>query len=295
MAGNLCFEPDLARGWAERARLLADPVTSPTLVLLPVAGWLALRVDPRSRWARTAWMAAALAVLGWLHPAPGGNFWRYQQTPAWFAAGLVIALAIGVPRGAMRAFAIERLAVVSAALFLAYGALRPYADDALAHRRDSGVNPSAAALAHYLRQNLAPGDTVQPLDTVLGAVDGMWRADARLATSFAYGFYFYQSPTDPTIRTIRRRFVAELEAARPRFVVRGVGSQALCTGWNTTTSFPELDALLDAHYEQVATTGTLFVLARRDPWDEPAPASLAPSPVPAVMLAAPEDGLRSGP
>ncbi len=268
MAGRLCFEPDPVAGWLERARLLHDVEHAPLLPYIPFAAWLALRTRAGSPWERTTWMALGLVVVGWLYPAIGGNFWTYQHTPGWLSVGILVALTLTVPRRAMAAPWVERGAILYLLLPMAHASLHPYVDDARANRLGAGRNTVAQYVERFLSEHLEPGDTVQPFETVTGAVDGMWRADAPLATSFAYGFYFYQSRDNPVILGMRERFMRELDQTRPRYFLRAAGAQWLCGGPHTTESFPELDIFVAHHYRRVdGVPGAMDILERREPWE----------------------------
>ncbi len=108
-------------------------------------------------------------------------------------------------------------------------------------------------IAAFLEANAHPGDTVQPLDWVGGAVHAMLIARVKIATPFIYDEYFYHDLNVPYVQQLRLRFIGDLQQARPRFVidVYDDGPSAEPTGPNTSMDFPELRAFLAANYSVV--------------------------------------------
>jgi hypothetical protein len=105
------------------------------------------------------------------------------------------------------------------------------------------------AIAEYLTAHLQPGDTVQPLDWTWGAVHAMLIARARIATPYVHDMHFYRTVSEPYIQSLRRDFIADLDAARPRYVIQVIAeSKPWLTGPDTTRSFPQLTEFLDVNY-----------------------------------------------
>ena len=121
----------------------------------------------------------------------------------------------------------------------------------------------AEEIGAYLEAHLEDGDTVQPLDWTGGAVHGMLLARAPLATRYLYDFHFYHHVSEREIRAQRLRFLTELAAARPRFVVR-VTDRPWPTGEDTSAVFSELEAYLDLHYATAARGEGYSILERRE-------------------------------
>ena len=117
-------------------------------------------------------------------------------------------------------------------------------------------------ISHYLGANLRQGDTVQPLDWTGGAVQGMLQAKAVLATSFLYDFHFYHHISSPYIHKLRSRFIRELRANHPRFIIQVIRDKPWPHGPNTTREFPELSGLLNRDY-RVAKEDDFFVIYER--------------------------------
>ncbi len=113
-------------------------------------------------------------------------------------------------------------------------------------------------IATYLQDHLRPSDSVQPLDWTGGAIHAMLLSKAKLATPFAYDFYFYHDISKPYIKGLRRRFVSDLLETRPRFVI-DILDKPHPSGHDTTREFPELFQILNDNY-RVAFQGKGFVI-----------------------------------
>jgi hypothetical protein len=115
-------------------------------------------------------------------------------------------------------------------------------------------------LANYLKNNLGPLDTVQPLDWTGGAIHAMLLSKAKLATRFPYDFQFYHHTSNPYIKELRREFVFQLHERRPRFIIEILDPyHPRPQGYDTTREFPELRHILDNDYRTVFQ-GTGFVV-----------------------------------
>ncbi len=257
-SGTLVFEADPAVRWERRVGYLLDLELHRTGWLLPLAAWLALRVPRKSVWWPSAIGLSLVFVAAWLYPLPAGVFWEYHFIPAFLFGGLLVATVLAIPRSATRAHSIElglaRVIAVALALHVSW----PVASALPAGLERTGSDRNALAIAAYLRQHLRPGETVQPLDVNRGVVDGMWRADAPLATSFLYDFVFYHHTHTPAVRALRARFIRELSARPPAIIVEVQPRYAMRPrGALADPSFPALRRFLEARYD-VAQDGAGF-------------------------------------
>ena len=106
-----------------------------------------------------------------------------------------------------------------------------------------------AEIEEFLKENLKPGDTVQPLDWTGGAVHGMLRAKAKLATSFIYDTQFYHHVDNPYIQKLRERFMRELISTQPRFIIEVTApDKPHVSGPGTNSVFPELCGYISDYY-----------------------------------------------
>jgi hypothetical protein len=103
-------------------------------------------------------------------------------------------------------------------------------------------------IANYLKINLEPGDTVQPLDWSNGAIHAMLIAQAKPATRFLYDFHFYHHISNPEIRNIREEFLGQLIQSKPRIIIQFNQDRPWVTGPDTSRDFPELDEFLNTNY-----------------------------------------------
>ena len=74
-------------------------------------------------------------------------------------------------------------------------------------------------MAAFLETRLRPGDTVQPIDWVGGAIHAMLINRVKIATPFIYDEYFYHDLNVPYTQNLRTRFVDDLKATMPRFII----------------------------------------------------------------------------
>jgi hypothetical protein len=205
-------------------------------------------------------LVAALGVLyGVVHFVGQGKGWEYHLYPlAAFAVVLLFAEvepALARPRRPA-AMALVLLVLVASALL---------ADKAAAASAAGWERAKAAdvrALADELARRLAPGDTVQVLDTTAGGLHALLRLGVREPTRFLYDFHFFHDVGHPTIRALREEFVRELRARPPRLIV--VFEQ----GW-PSGGYERLDAFVPlrerlAGYDLVRPGPGYRIYAQRD-------------------------------
>ena len=198
----------------------------------------------------------------YLYPAFSGQFWRYHYLPFWVFCSVTLSVGLLPLLKRTNRWAPSYGTVGASCFVFAYfsfGALQTF--------RRSSLLPTqkvAAQVEAYLSTRLKPSDTVQPLDWTGGTVEGMMRAHARLATSFIYDFPFYHSVSSSYIRSLRLRFISELDVARPQFILERLGEdKPWPTGPDTTRSFPELRNFLSENYEIDAASKDFNIWKRK--------------------------------
>jgi hypothetical protein len=77
----------------------------------------------------------------------------------------------------------------------------------------------ARRLAAELAPMLAPGETVQVLDTTAGGIHALLRLGARQPTRFLYDFHFFHDTSHPTILALRAELIRDLDARPPALIV----------------------------------------------------------------------------
>ena len=120
----------------------------------------------------------------------------------------------------------------------------------------------ARRLADELAARLAPGDTVQVLDTSGGGIHALLRLRVQQPTRFIYDFHFFHDAGHPTIRVLRAELVRDLAARPPRLIV--VFAQGWpAGGYERVDTFPELREWL-AGYDLVRPGPEYRIYAQRD-------------------------------
>jgi hypothetical protein len=203
-----------------------------------------------------------LAFFYSIYPVFSGQFWPYHWLPfLYFLMQLSSLCLVERPQNTSRGAHLFPTLVL--ALVIAAAVPLPVFQDALAGRVAAPKGGRVDEIAAFLRQNLRPGDTVQPLDWTGGAVHAMLISEARIATPFIYDFHFYHHISKDYIKGLRRRFIEALEEGRPRFVINVFGGdKPWVWGADTTTEFFELQSFLGANYRAVYG-GNGYVIHRR--------------------------------
>jgi hypothetical protein len=103
-------------------------------------------------------------------------------------------------------------------------------------------------IAAFLQAHMKPGDTVQPLDWTGGVLHGMLIAKALPATPYVYDYMFYHHLSRPYIQNLRKKFIASLEKAKPRFIIQVDDDKPWVSGADTSREFKELQQILERYY-----------------------------------------------
>lgn len=188
-----------------------------------------------------------------LYPLAQGRFWPYHYVPFLYTLALLSALCV-VPQPKQRRLIGQ---IAPALLLVLVVAVRVWLPVELSYQITGHPLPPIKAgrvdeLTAYLEDRVRPGETVQPLDWTGGALHAMLNAGTPIATPFIYDFQFYHHVSTPYIQGLRRRFIADLEASRPRFILDMDDQSTIMTGADTSTTFPALEALLAREYTLVA-------------------------------------------
>jgi hypothetical protein len=200
-----------------------------------------------------------LVVVYSIYPALSGQFFPQHWFPFVFflfqAAFVCLAVKVNAGNPLLRWLPAGVLLVASLSLVRpdTIGNLRLLVVDHALPTANDPKEGRVDEIAAFLETNLRPGDTVQPLDWVGGAVHAMLIARVKIATPFIYDEYFYHHLNLPYVQALRKRFVVDLQGAMPRFVVEVYddGPNSEPTGPNTSRDFPELRAFLAENYSVV--------------------------------------------
>ena len=113
----------------------------------------------------------------------------------------------------------------------------------------------------FLKRNLNEGDRVVPLDVTGGAVHAMYRAGARIGSSFICDWHFYHHCQAPYVQKLRGRLIEELTQNRPRFIIQ-FHKKWKPWGEGACPEFPELDKIILQMYEPVLESADYTIYER---------------------------------
>jgi len=209
-----------------------------------------VKVIPEER--RIILLYAGLSAGYLIYPVLSGQFWWYHWIPFLiFVIMLFCSTAFNQKLGWHREKGYFLIGITAVSLML--GARLPVAPEFFYQL--VGIGPRAPnggrvdEIEAFLKEHLQPGDTVQPLDWTSGAVHGMLRAKAKLATSFIWDMQFYHHIDNPYNSVLRQKFMSELNTAQPRFIIEVYDdAKPWPMGKGTTREFPELRNFISEHY-----------------------------------------------
>ena len=238
-----------------------------------VGYWLLLtRVTVNREDKRVLALLGGAGVIFTIYPAISGQFWAYH-----FALMQVFIL----PLTAATLFHRDTKMIFGQSLFpsiliftaLLFGPRIPVSTDFIHQVIYQQVKPPKYGrvdeMADFLKSHLKLGDKVQPLDWTGGAVQAALIAKADLATSFICDAQFYHHLDSPYIERLRFRFICELEASQPRFILEMTAEdKPWPTGPNTTRDFPALQAFL-VDYRIVLEQNGYRIWEKRDRRTDP--------------------------
>lgn len=195
----------------------------------------------------------ALTAAYGVYPALAGQFWNYHWIPFFYFATLSASLVLATRSGRGVSAAKRNFA---AAVFVGTVLLtvRPAPDF---YRQIMGNAPAALEdgrldeIATFLRDELRPGDRVQPLDFVSGGINNaLLRADAVVATRYQFDSQLYHNVSAPYTQARQQDFMAQLESAPPRFIIE-YPDRPRPTGPDTIKELPQLRRFIGQRYEVV--------------------------------------------
>ena len=190
-----------------------------------------------------------MAVCYGIYPLFTGQFWKYHWFLFLFFSLQISSLClVTLPEEKSKGNYLFPVII----LFVIFGMT---ADHLFYRSLMLGNVPSSARItrsdeiANFLTTHLEPGDTVQPLDWMGGALDAMLKSRAKIATPFVYDFYFYHHVSSDYIQGLRKEFIKDLVRSNPRFVIRITRDRSQVSGEDTTRKFVELNSILEENYK----------------------------------------------
>jgi len=242
-------------------------------------------VEHRSQQKRLGIFLISLCFVYNIYPIISGKFWEYHWMPFYYFAsiwtGVLLKPNLTLSNNTVQERLVRRFHqfqegeatafffskhFIFFLLFLAFSftAIRP-ADNFILQIKGQKPEPLVRAdiVTDVLNLRLQPGDTVQPLDAVLGdVIQGMLVADAQIATPFIYDYQFYHDVSNPYIQYLRQEFMQKLNRAKPRFIVEYT-NRPIPTGFDTSSVFLELKQFIKQDYKIIYEKNKIRIYIRK--------------------------------
>jgi len=198
-------------------------------------------------------------AYGLVHYAGQDKGWEYHLYPLAAFAAVLLAAELPAALAARRRLVAGALAASLVAALVLLGAKGLEASPASWWLdREATVR----ALEADLKVRLAPGDTVQVLDTTEGGIHALLRLGVREPTRFLYDFHFFHDETTPVVRALRAEFIRDLDARPPRVIVLFEHGWP-AGGYERVERFPALAERLRDRYEPAPTRPGYRLYAKR--------------------------------
>jgi hypothetical protein len=206
-------------------------------------------IEKRER--KLGYLLLCLVIAYAIYPCFAARFYEHHYYPFRFLSCALLAfcfrkwqfktpLRVRLLSGSLAAFAIVSLF---------------YADfDAMARPVESLPNSIAPPyrtqrMASWLAKRLQPGDTVQPIEWgFCGIVHAALENRVKIPTHIIWAEGLFHHISNPLVKDLRKSFMEDLTANKPRFVIRSKMEWDYITGHDCSELFEELDALLKRDY-----------------------------------------------
>lgn len=191
---------------------------------------------------------SVVTAIYFIYPAISGQFWFYH----WSAFLVFAAISTSfLPEVLLKPWP---KFLLTGMLFFLLGLQVPLADEFKLQLSGQAVpaplNGVPDRISSFLKKNLQPGETVQPLDWVNGAIHGMLEAKALIATRFLYDYHFFHHLSSPLIQDLRREFIDSLTRKPPDYFIY-VFLKSRVSGPDTSQDFSELGKFLFNNYDLI--------------------------------------------
>lgn len=142
-----------------------------------------------------------------------------------------------------------RLFALAAAAYAIVGTYYVNYDELMRSPGSESPYYRTARIAQWLRPRLEPGDTVQGIEWAFcGIAHAFLEAKAKPATHTIWGEVLYHHVSTPFVQGLRKDFMDQMRAAKPRFVVCSMDESDFVQGTDTTMTFPEFESFLGENY-----------------------------------------------
>jgi hypothetical protein len=205
---------------------------------------------------KPVYLLIGLTISYVLYPAFSGQFFPYHWLPFLYIIILLSALCFVEMRWQT---SLLLLVVILLSLRVPNAIFRQIEGKPIAT-----ASSRADQIKLYLAKHLEEGDTVQPLDWTGGTLLAMLETRAHIATPYVFDFYFYHHVSEPYIQRLRAKFMNDLRASPPRFIVEVTAiDRPWVSGEDTSREFPELRAFLEGNYSITIQKDDYVIYERR--------------------------------
>lgn len=228
-------------------------------VLIPsfARGFYATRAENENKkeGRRTIWVLLIMLVLYWLYPVPANKFYAYHRMPFYYFATISASLlTMPLANRGWKSFAV---AMAGYAMYVGFmtNYIFPPASETVAEIKEwykRGVSVSfdrsSDAIGAYLKENLRPGEVVQPIEEGGPSMRGMRNSQAVIATPYLTFDQLVTAYEHPVVRTMREDFMQRIQRSPPAFILHAYSHTPLAAPISAPRHFPEFDAWVAANY-----------------------------------------------
>lgn len=230
------------------------------LLLLALIGiYIALKTVAISQ-PRQISLLSLSALFYFLYPAISGQFWFYHWAP--FLLFAAVAVSFMLPYSDKSRFSLAAAGALACLLPLQISLA---AEMPLQLRRQPLPPPLAGVpdqISDFLQKQVKPGETVQALDWVNGAIHGMLTAKTPMATKFLYDYHFSHHISNPFIISLRQEFMQALQEKKPDYFIF-VFFKSRVSGPDTSQDFPELGKFIFSNYNLIFKTEQFGIFKKK--------------------------------
>lgn len=202
-----------------------------------------------------------LIFMYWLYTAISGQFWKYHWMPFKFFLIMTSSLVFSTEtiNSAVKLFRLNyfaarpnllRFIVLAVLIEFSTFYAKPIStikQQLKGEKIVSEKNKLSDEIADLILKNTNPNDKIQVLDWTEGSIQSLLQTKRQLATSFLYDYVFYHQITNPYVQNLRIRFLKELNATKPKWIIE-MKTRIIVTGEGTSQEFDELENFKHQNY-----------------------------------------------
>ncbi len=208
---------------------------------------------------------AGLMLCYNLYPLPAGKFWDYHWIPYTFFSILTISLLLIPAAGKQwwqQSFSLVLLLYFLQSINSQYWPWFRLQEQIKNYPDITIRTQSSDEITDFLRQHLAPGDTVQTIDQGGPSTEWLLRANAVLATPYVGSFVFLHHISNPHVQARQQQFIDQLRAHPPKLMIV-MSDFTKPSGADTRSDVPGLKAILDEAYSPIRETPSYAIWQRK--------------------------------